>query len=279
MAEPDLPYAEVIGDPVDHSLSPVIHTHWLERLGIEAAYRRQHCAAGGLAPYLQRRRGDPLWRGCNVTMPLKEEAAALLRSAGANRIGAVNCIARRGDGLTGLNTDVDGVRAALAGEDMAGRQAVVIGAGGAARGAVAALGAVGAQVTILARSPAKAEPLRALAAEVAIEPLDRAAHIVAGAAAIINASPLGMAGSPVMPPAILAALKDSAPSAVAVEIVYHPLETPLLSAARASGLRAVDGLTILIGQARPAFEAFFGAPPPPGDAALRALLLRKLRAG
>jgi shikimate dehydrogenase len=280
MDDSDAPYAEVIGDPIGHSLSPIIHNHWLEQLGLAGSYRPQRCAAGGVEAHLERRRRDPLWRGCNVTMPLKEEAAALLPGDHASRYGAVNLITRSSSGLLGLNTDVKGIGAALGESPLGGKRAVIIGAGGSARAAIAAAGAVrGANVTVLARNPAKAGPLRKLADEVSIEPLNRAAEAIAGAAAVINASPLGMDGGPKMPDFVVAALAGAERGAVAVDLVYRPLETPFLKAAAAAQLRTADGLTVLIGQARPAFEAFFGAPPPPGGAALRALLLRKLRAG
>jgi shikimate dehydrogenase len=277
MAEPRRPYAEVIGDPIEHSLSPTIHNHWLERLGIPGVYRRQPCPAGTIAAYLDRRLADPLWRGCNLTMPLKEEAAAALQAE--PRIGAVNCIARDGDRLVALNTDVDGIAAALGGVDLAGKHAVVIGAGGAARAALAELAGRGAHVTTLARSPVKAEPLRALHERLTIAPLAHAASAISGAAALVNASPLGMEGGSPMPPAIVDAIAGAAPGAIALDMVYRPLTTLFLKAAASAGLHTEDGLTMLIAQARRPFALFFGAPPPAGDAALRALLLREIRAG
>ena len=187
-------------------------------------------------------------------------------------------IARAGEALVGLNTDVDGIGAALGGTSIEGERAVVIGAGGSARAAIVALASLGASITILARDPAKAAPLLQLADHVTVRPLDAAEPTIAGAAAIVNASPLGMQGSPPMPPAFTAALPLAAPGALAVDLVYHPVETRFLAAAAAAGLRTSDGLTVLIGQARPAFHAFFGAEPPPGDTELRGLLLKELRA-
>jgi shikimate dehydrogenase len=274
----DLPFAEVIGNPVEHSLSPDIHTYWLARLGISAAYRRHLCPLHELEAYLVGRRANPLWSGCNLTMPLKEAAARLLPISQRQSpdLGAINCVGRRGESLTGLNTDVDGVAAALGDADLRGSRAVVIGAGGAARAAVAELARRGARITILARSPLKAEPLRQIA-DLAILPVAQGPTALRGAAAVINATPLGMAGGEPMPPALLEALALSR-GGVAVEMVYRPLVTPFLAHAAAAGLRTADGLTMLIGQARRPFELFFDAPPPPGDAELRALLLRKLRA-
>lgn len=280
MAEPALPYAEVIGDPIDHSLSPAIHRHWLKRLGLTATYRRHRCGGSEPESYLDNRRTDPLWRGCNVTMPLKERVAALVSPRGAaRRLGAVNCVTRRGEQLVGLNTDVDGVAAALDDAQLTGQRAVLVGAGGAARAALAALAERGAHVTIVTRSPAKARPLHDLAPGLTIAPLDEAAAAVAGAAAIINAAPLGSEGAASMPEQLLAALTAAAPGAVALDMVYRPLLTPFLAAAAAAGLRTADGLAMLIGQARPAFRLFFGVEPPPEDGELRALLVRMLRAG
>jgi len=274
------PYAEVIGDPVAHSFSPAIHKFWLERLGIAGSYEPVRVQPGELAAYLAQRREDPLWRGCSATMPLKELIAPHLDRLddGARQTGAVNCVARCRHELIGFNTDPDGIAAALGDAQLEGRPAVVIGAGGATRAAVAELARRGAKTTILARSPEKAAPLALLAANVSIAPMAAAPASLAGAAAIVNASPLGMTGREPMPPAILAAL-PSAAGAVALDLVYRPVVTPFLEHAAAAGLRTVDGLTMLVGQARRAFKLFFGETPPPEEAELRALLLSRLRAG
>ena len=275
MADPHKPYAEVIGDPIDHSLSPLIHRFWLDQLGVTGDYHRKRCRHGELSAYLTERMSDPAWRGCNVTMPLKEEAARLLPSLDqpARSIGAVNCIARLGDRLLGLNTDVEGVAAALAGTELAGQRAVVIGTGGAARAAVSELSRRGANITILARSAAKAEPLRELAEQLTISPFAAATTIFPSAATMINATPLGMRGETAMAPKILTAFTHAPRGALAFDMVYRPLATPFLAAAEAAGLRSADGLTMLIGQARRPFELFFGAPAPAEDAELRFLLL------
>src|SRR5512147_389849 len=126
-------YAEVIGDPIAHSKSPAIHNFWLESLGIEADYRAT--LVTDLTEYFGARRGDPDWRGCNVTAPYKKAVIPFLDEA--SPIGAVNCIVRDGDRLIGLNTDVDGVAEALAGADL--ERIVLIGAGGAARAVSVAL--------------------------------------------------------------------------------------------------------------------------------------------
>ena len=140
-------YAEVIGDPIAQSKSPVIHGYWLEKLGIEASYRAAHVPSEALAGYLSGRKADPDWRGCNVTMPHKQAVMPLLDRLEplAGRVGAVNTIVRESDGsLTGFNTDVAGflepLRGQLARKHLF-RMARVFGTGGAARAIVAALAA------------------------------------------------------------------------------------------------------------------------------------------
>ena len=272
-------HAEVIGDPIGHSLSPTIHTHWLELLGMNATFLAVRCRPQDLSDYLAQRRRDSSWRGCSVTMPLKQPIMKLLDACepGAAAAGAVNCVVPKDGGLLGLNTDLDGIAAALPYDDLRGRKAVVIGAGGAARAAIIALGQREARIVLLARDAAKRDALKRLAACVEAAPIHGAADAVEGAALVVNATPLGMIGSPAMPDAILNGL-SRAPGACAFDMVYRPLDTIFLSAARAAGLRTVDGLTMLIGQARRAFHLFFGAEAPPGEEALRARLRESLAA-
>lgn len=262
-------FAEVIGDPIAQSKSPVIHKHWLEQLGIEDDYVRTRVAADELTDFLDRRRADPDWRGCNVTIPHKETVISLLDrlDAGADAIGAVNCVVPRDGGLAGYNTDIDGVAAALDSTPLEGRKAVVIGAGGGARAVVAYLGRHQADVVVLARNPAKAQDLRSLA-ELELLPLDSAERAFEGAAAIVNATSLGMIGADQMPEPLLDAVRSNAAYALLFDLVATPLQTPFLSC----GDRIVDGLTMLIGQARRAFELFFGRTPPQSDEELRRLL-------
>lgn len=241
-------YAEVIGDPIAHSKSPAIHKFWLRKLGLDADYRTTRVT--DLSTYLDARRGDPDWHGCNVTAPHKLAVIPFLDEA--SPIGAVNCIVRDDGRLVGLNTDVDGIVEALAGADRS--KVVLIGNGGAAKAARAALADAGEVVNVARQNIEKA-------------------GLIAGATLIVNATPLGMAHAGPMPPALLAALPSAAPGATVLDMVYQPLDTPLLQAARAAGLRTVDGLTMLIGQARQAFRLFFGAEPPAEhDAELRHLL-------
>src|ERR1044072_5776609 len=149
------PYAEVIGDPISHSKSPAIHGFWLEALRIEADYRAAHVTPDGLAAYFAARRDDSDWRGCNITIPHKQAALDLVEDRGGVRasIGAVNTVIRDGAALVGTNTDAGGFYAPIAGLELEGAHAVVIGAGGAARAILFALSRLGiGRVTIQNRN-------------------------------------------------------------------------------------------------------------------------------
>jgi len=281
------PYAEVIGDPIAQSKSPAIHGYWIGRLGLSADYRACHVTADQLADYLAARRADPHWRGCNVTMPHKQAVMPLLDRLDplAERVGAVNTVVRGEQGeLAGYNTDVPGflepLRPLLAKQHLF-RMARIIGTGGAARAIVVALAAEGLVLVLAGRDPAKARALldtldpggehHAVDLAHFADPTDFAFDDRAGCLdLIVNASPLGMGGQP----PLLFDLSHAPPGSVVYDIVTHPLDTPLLQAARAAGFRTIDGLSMLIGQAAVAFEHFFGQLPPrdDDDAALRALL-------
>lgn len=281
-------YAEVIGDPVAQSKSPAIHTFWLGKLGIAAEYRTCHVTSAGLAAYLDERTDDPDWRGCNVTMPHKQAILPLLDrlEIGAELVGAVNTVTRRRNGaLLGCNTDGAGFLEPLR-RDLANRHlfrmARVVGTGGAARAIVAALAELNVVIVLAGRDPAKARALldaidpegehHAVDLAHFAEPTDFIFDDRAGCFdLIVNASPLGMAGQP----PLRLDLSHVPPGSVIYDIVTHPLDTPLLQAARAAGFRTIDGLAMLIGQAAVAFEKFFGVPAPRDhDAELRTLLAR-----
>jgi shikimate dehydrogenase len=264
-------YAEVIGDPIAHSKSPVIHGFWLKALGIDAEYRKTHVTREGLADYFAERRADSDWRGCNITVPHKETALDFVEDPGDVRgsIGAINLAFRAGGGeLIGTNTDAAGFYAPISGLDLTSKPVAVIGAGGAARAVLFALSRIGVgPVTILNRNPLKGAGLlasfrlkgNALKLDAALPP----------AALLVNASSLGMVGQPPLE-IDLSPLPDDA---LVYDVVYAPLETPLLAAADARGLDTVDGLDMLIGQAALAFELLFGAEPPRDrDDELRKLL-------
>lgn len=281
-----LPYAEVIGDPIVQSKSPAIHNFWLGKLGIAADYRACHVKPDELADYFAKRRTDPDWRGCNITMPHKQAAMAYLDAIDpqAKRIGAVNTVVRSADGrLTGYNTDAPGflepLRHLLDRQHLF-RMARILGAGGAARAIVAALADEGFTLVLAARDPAKAQ---ALLDELAAKGEHHAVDLAHFAPEtdfefddreglldlIVNASPLGMAGQP----PLAFDFSHAPPGSVVYDIVTHPLDTPLLVEARGRGFPTVDGLAMLIGQAAVAFEKFFGTPAPrEHDAQLREIL-------
>jgi shikimate dehydrogenase len=253
-------YAEVIGDPIAHSKSPMIHGFWLKALAIDAEYRKVQVTREGLADYFAARRGDPEWRGCNITVPHKEAALDFVEDPGDVRssIGAINLAFRTADGaLVGTNTDAAGFYAPISGMDLKNKPVAVIGAGGAARAILFALSKVGVgPVTILNRNPLRGAGLlasfglkgNALKLDATLPPV----------ALLVNATSLGMVGQPPLE-IDLSPLPDDA---VVYDVVYAPLETPLLTAADARGLDVVDGLDMLIGQAALAFELLFGVEPP-----------------
>jgi shikimate dehydrogenase len=265
-------YAEVIGDPIAHSKSPLIHGFWLDALGIEAEYRRCHVRADDLGAYFERRRADPAWRGCNITAPHKEAALEHVPDPGGIRdsIGAINTVFRDEAGaIASTNTDAAGFWSPISTLDLSGKPVVVIGAGGAARAVLFALSRVGVgPVTILNRTPLKAAGLLAgFGLKGNVAPLGSA---LPPAALLVNASTLGMAGQPPLE-LDLSPLPDDA---IVYDIVYAPLQTPLLQAAEGRGLETVDGLEMLVGQAALAFELFFDATPPRDrDDELRELLI------
>jgi shikimate dehydrogenase len=266
--------AEVIGDPIAQSKSPIIHRYWLSRVGLAGDYRATLVAPDDLACFIELRRSDPNWRGCNVTIPHKQAVLSLLDDVDscAAAIGAVNCIVPTDGGLKGYNTDVDGIAAALDDTELEGRKVAVIGAGGAARALIAYLTGKGiSEIQILARDPKKAEPLH-LVGPVSIAELAFPDAAFDNSAAIVNASPLGMYGAAAMSPKLLSAVRRHARSVTIFDMVTTPAETEFLSAGRDAGGRTVDGLTMLVGQAARAFELFFGRLAPAADSALRDLL-------
>jgi shikimate dehydrogenase len=266
------PYAEVIGDPIAHSKSPVIHNFWLEELGIDAEYRKTHVTAGQLAGYFLMRRADTDWLGCNITIPHKIAALDYVDDPGGvrERIGAINTVAcETGGPLIGTNTDAGGFLQPLMARKWQGTRAIMAGAGGAAQAIGFALRSVGVtELTLVVRDAAKG---RALLDKLGMDGIvqDFDAPLPA-ADLLVNSSSLGMTGQPAYAPD-LSALPGGA---MVYDIVYAPLETPLLAAAKARGLETIDGLDMLIGQAALAFDIFFDAQAPrEKDAELRELLL------
>jgi shikimate dehydrogenase len=250
-----------MGFPVGHSLSPRLHSYWLEKYGIDGAYLRLPVAPGDFVTYLHaiQRLG---FAGVNVTVPHKEAAFAVSdeTDAHAKRTGAVNMITFAGVKIIGRSTDGYGFRESLreAAPNWSpkGKRVVVLGAGGGARAVVASLLDEGAEVTVINRTTARAEALtKAIGGRIA--EWNARADALAGADLLVNTTLLGMAGQERLD-IDLAALPKAA---VVADIVYVPLETELLAAARKRGNVVVDGLGMLLHQARPAFAAWFGRDP------------------
>jgi shikimate dehydrogenase len=269
--------AGIMGWPIGHSRSPALHNFWLEEQGIDGVYVPLAVRPEQLEEAL---RALPVlgFRGCNLTIPHKQLALSIIDRVEplARRIGAVNTIIVGADGrLEGRNTDVFGFRETLreSAPDWSptAGPAVVLGAGGAARAVVAALiEARVEEVRLLNRTEARAKQLASeLAApttRITVHPWDKRDAALAGTGLLVNTTSLGMAEQPELE----IDLSQLPLSAVVVDIVYVPLETALLAAARRRGHRVVDGLGMLLHQGRPGFEAWFGAP---------VRVTRELRAG
>ena len=252
--------AGIVGWPVTHSRSPRLHGFWLDRHGIDGAYvplavRPEHFAtairglvAAGFA-------------GCNVTAPHKLGAFKICDSVdeSAYRAGAVNTLVFSDGRIAGSNTDGYGFLANLAahGVELHGGPALVLGAGGAARAVASALLASGMQVTIANRTRAKAEGLARDLPGLQVVDWEQRALVLAAQALVVNTTTLGMTGHEKLE----LDLSRAPDTLVVADIVYVPLETPLLAAARARGLRAVEGLGMLLHQAVPGFHAWFGIKP------------------
>lgn len=257
--------AGVMGWPVLHSRSPWLHNYWLELYRIDGVYvpfavRPEHIdQALAALPKLG-------MRGVNVTIPHKEAAysAADRHDAFARRVGAANTIVVAEDGaLLASNTDgfgfIENLRQSIAGWSIAGKAAVVLGAGGAARAIAAALQDDGAvEIRLVNRTAERSRSIAgALGRPLIAVPWQERSAALAGAALLVNTTSLGMVGQP----PLALALDELPADAVVNDIVYSPLETPLLAAASARGNSVVDGLGMLFHQARPGFSAWFDRSP------------------
>ena len=257
--------AGVMGWPVAHSRSPLIHNYWLQKYGLAGSYvqlavqpDQLPVALSGLAALG--------FKGCNVTIPHKVDVLGLIHSADANarRVGAVNTVVVQPDGsLKGMNTDGYGYIQSLLDAQPGWRAdtgpVVVLGAGGAARAVVLALVDQNAkEIRLINRTLDKAEAMAAeFGAPVKAVPWEQRHAALGGAALLVNTTSQGMQGN------LPLDLDMSALPATALvsDIIYVPLETPLLQAAKARGNPTVGGLGMLLNQARPAFEAWFGVLP------------------
>ena len=255
--------AFVCGHPIAHSRSPKIHGHWLAHYGIDGSYRAIDVAPADFPAFLKGLAEAGL-RGGNVTIPHKEVAFASVqhRDEAAEQIGAVNTVWLEDGVLWGGNTDAYGFAANLdhlsPGWD-GGDVAVVLGAGGASRAIIHALKQRGFKdIRIVNRTVERAEELaRQFGTVVSAHPQSATHELLGDASLLVNTTALGMHGNEGLP-ADPAGLPDYA---IVTDIVYVPLETPLLAAARARGLRTVDGLGMLLHQAVPGFARWFGKRP------------------
>jgi shikimate dehydrogenase len=272
--------AGIIGWPVTHSLSPVLHGYWLKEYGVGGEMLRLPTQPDQFSAEIERVRGLG-FAGVNVTVPHKEAAFELAqtRDRAAEICGAVNLLVFGKDGIQGRNTDHVGLHQSLKENlgELAGKTVVLLGAGGAARGALLALDELGAaQIHILNRHHARADSLaHALALNITAKllpgPLESWAALAPQASLLLNTTSAGMAGTP----PLSLDLTGLPRGAAVCDIVYNPLETQLLKDASARGLKVIDGLGMLMHQAVPSFEAFFGVRPKvtPG---LRAALVQAL---
>jgi shikimate dehydrogenase len=270
--------AFVCGHPIAHSRSPLIHGHWLKRYGIAGIYEAIDVAPEDFAVFAAGLRERGLVGG-NVTIPHKEAAFAAVarRDAAAEAIGAVNTLWHEDSVLCGGNTDAYGFAANL--DERApgwddGEDAVVLGAGGAARAVIHALAQRGFErIAILNRTLTRASELaEQFGAGTSAHGFDSAADLLGSADLVVNTTSLGMHGEEL--PVDLGLLPDHA---LVTDIVYVPLVTPLLAAAAARGLKTVDGLGMLLHQAAPGFERWFGVRPEV-TAELRKIILADIEA-
>ena len=271
-----LPVACVIGDPIAHSRSPLVHGHWLAEMAIAGRYERRHVLADDLSGFLRDLAGHG-YVGCNVTLPHKEAAFRLVDEATelARALGAVNTIWLDARGrLNGDNTDVHGFLANLDHEAPGWRgttkTALILGAGGSTRAVLAGLVSSGTPRIVIAnrtleraRNLASSQP--AGASRIEAIGLDRLPDMLGEADLLVNTTSLGMAGQPEHE----FDLGKVKAEALVTDIVYVPLETPLLREARRLGRKTVGGLGMLLHQAVPGFEHWFGRRPRVTDALYR----------
>jgi shikimate dehydrogenase len=253
----------IIGWPVKHSRSPLIHNYWIKQHGLAAEYRREEVSPEAFAEFVTHLAAHG-YVGANVTLPHKE--AALKLSDPDDRalaVGAANTLWLDGGRLRSTNTDVEGftanLDAAVAGWDDTLGEAVVLGAGGSARAVVYGLIERGCgRIHVVNRTPERAEALRARFGA-SVQPAHWSAlpHLLSRAGLLANTTSLGMSGQPPLEIDLAPLQKD----AVVTDLVYAPLETALLKAARARGLAIADGLGMLLHQAVRGFQLWFGVRP------------------
>lgn len=266
--------AGIVGWPVGHSRSPRIHGFWLSRHNIDGAYVPLAVRPGDFGRALEGLRLAG-FAGVNVTLPHKLRAAAACDSVDelARRVGAVNTLTFEGGRIRGTNTDcfgfIEGLRDFRI--DPRSGPALVLGAGGAARAVVAALLELGTPVAVSNRTEDRALDLQRSFPGLRVVPWDSRWTALGDFALLANATSLGMSGQPPLE----ADLRRASSTLAVADLVYVPLETQLLRAARAVGLRTADGLSMLLHQARPGFATWFETEPTV-DADLRSFVLADL---
>ena len=255
----------VVGSPIAHSLSPVIHEAAFRELGLAWSSVRREATVAQLPEVLDWL-AQPEVAGCSVTMPLKDAMVPAMDrcSETVRKLGALNCIVAEQDGtLSGHSTDGAGFLAAIEHEwelELSGQRVVVLGAGGAARAVALAAARSDAHVAILARREARAlEVVEQLGTGISVATKEQ----VAEAEVVINATPVGMAETPSANEDPLAAPGDMKAGALACELVYHPLQTPWLAACREAGHPTMDGVGMLVHQALIAVQLWTGEEVPP----------------
>jgi shikimate dehydrogenase len=253
----------VVGWPVEHSRSPLIHNYWIKHHGVAAQYRREAVPPDRFADFI-RRLPEHGYVGANVTLPHKEAALALSEpDERAQAVGAANTLWFEGDTLRATNTDVEGFLANL--DQMAPRwdqgleDVIVLGAGGAARAIIFGLLTRGVKtIRVANRTFSRAESLRErFGSQIKPVTWDEVGGLLAGAGLVVNTTSLGMKGQPPLD----LRLEDLRKNAVVADIVYSPLITPLLREAKDLGLRYADGLGMLLHQAVRGFSLWFGVKP------------------
>jgi len=253
----------VVGWPVRHSRSPLIHGHWIKQYNLDAAYRCEEITPEAFADFIAHlsERG---YVGANITIPHKEAALAMSEPDDrARAVGASNTLWYDNGRLCSTNTDVEGftanLDAAVPGWDKHAGDAVVLGAGGSARGIVYGLIERGiGRIHVVNRTPERAAALQARFGQ-AVQPANEAAlpHLLTRTGLLVNTTSLGMTGQP----PLVIDLEPLPQQALVADLVYAPLETPLLAAARARGLATADGLGMLLHQAVRGFQLWFGVRP------------------
>lgn len=268
--------AGLVGYPVSFSQAPAMHGYWLQKYDIDGIYVPLPVREGEFATAIAGLRAAG-FRGCNITKPHKQEAAALCdrMTEAAERMGAVNTLVFEEDGISGFNTDGFGFLAGLEQNGIAvdGRHVLVLGAGGACRSIAMTLAEAGAAVTLTNRTRSKAEALALELGGLKVIDWEQRADALAEADVLVNTTSLGMLSQPPLEMDLSRARDDLA----VTDIVYAPQKTELLKNAESRGLRIMNGLPMLMNQARPGFAKWFGVEPEI-DAGLEKHLVERMQA-